>query len=380
MAQRLKTDWILFLTVLCLVCFGLVMVYSASSIVAELKYHVSSTYFFVRQLGWAIFSFLVLLYCMKRDYRRWNDPRCAFAGLGVVLLLLLLVYFTDGSSHRWLKAGPFSLQPSELAKPALALFLAFFLSRRLGVVNDRHTLRPIAVSIAVIALAVAIADLGTAVVIVATSMAVLFVAGLESRYLIVCAVFAGLLGVGFIAMKPYRLARALEFIDKDHKLLAKLDPQGRIQEYAKKTASTSDPGYQQRQAKIAVGSGGLAGLGLMESKQKMLYLPEAHTDFIYGVVGEETGLLGSVFLLGGFLVVLWRGLRVYFHAADDFGRYLALSVTVLVVVQALINMSVVLDLVPNKGIPLPFISYGGSSLFSTLVSMGMLLSVSEHAA
>ena len=118
MAQRLKTDWILFLTVLCLVCFGLVMVYSASSIVAELKYHVSSTYFFVRQLGWAIFSFLILLYCMKRDYRRWNDPRCAFAGLGVVLLLLLLVYFTDGSSHRWLKAGPFSLQPSELAKPA----------------------------------------------------------------------------------------------------------------------------------------------------------------------------------------------------------------------------------------------------------------------
>jgi cell division protein FtsW len=380
MAQRLKTDWILFLTVLCLVCFGLVMVYSASSIVAELKYHVSSTYFFVRQLGWAIFSFLVLLYCMKRDYRRWNDARCAFAGLGVVLLLLLLVYFTDGSSHRWLKAGPFSLQPSELAKPALALFLAFFLSRRLGVVNDRHTLRPIAVSVSVIALAVAVADLGTAVVIVATSMAVLFVAGLESRYLIVCAVLAALLGVGFIAMKPYRLARALEFIDTDHKLLARFDPQGRIQEYAKKTASTSDPGYQQRQAKIAVGSGGLAGLGLMESKQKMLYLPEAHTDFIYGVVGEETGLLGCVFLLGGFLVVLWRGMWVYFHAADDFGRYLALSVTVLVVVQALINMSVVLDLVPNKGIPLPFISYGGSSLLSTLVSMGMLLSVSEHAA
>jgi cell division protein FtsW len=380
MAQRLKTDWILFLTVLCLVCFGLVMVYSASSIVAELKYHVSSTYFFVRQLGWAVFSFLILLYCMKRDYRRWNDPRCAFAGLGVVLLLLLLVYFTDGSSHRWLKAGPLSLQPSELAKPALALFLAFFLSRRLGVVNDKHTLRPIAVSISVIALAVAVADLGTAVVIVATSMAVLFVAGLESRYLIVCAALAGLLGVGFIAMKPYRLARALEFIDKDHKLLAKLDPQGRVEEYAKKTASTSDPGYQQRQAKIAVGSGGLAGLGLMESKQKMLYLPEAHTDFIYGVVGEETGLLGCVFLLGGFLVVLWRGMWVYFHAADDFGRYLALSVTVLVVVQALINMSVVLDLLPNKGIPLPFISYGGSSLLSTLVSMGMLLSVSEHAA
>ena len=379
MAQRLKTDWILFLTVLCLVCSGLVMVYSASSLVAELKYHVSSTYFLLRQLEWAIFSFLFLLYCMKRDYRRWNDPRFAFAALGLVLLLLVLVYFTDNSSHRWLKAGPLSLQPSELAKPALALFLAFFLSRRLEVVNDKATLRPIAVSISVIALAVAVADLGTAVVIVITSVVVVFVAGLEARYLIVCAVLGALLGLGFIAMKPYRLARAIDFVDKNHKLLAKIDPQGRILEYAKKTTSTSDPGYQQRQAKIAIGSGGLAGLGLMESKQKMLYLPEAHTDFIYGVVGEETGLLGCSMLLCGFLVVLWRGIRVYFHAVDDFGRYLALSVTVLIVVQALINISVVLDLVPNKGIPLPFISYGGSSLLSTLLSMGMLLSVSEHA-
>jgi cell division protein FtsW len=380
MAQRLKTDWILFLTVLCLVCFGLVMVYSASSIVAELKYHVSSTYFFIHQLEWAIFSFLILLYCMKLDYRRWNDPKLAFAGLGLVLLLLLVVYFTDNSSHRWLKAGPFSLQPSELAKPALALFLAFFLSSRLEAVNEKHTLRPIAVALCVIALAVAVADLGTAVVIVATSVIVVFVAGLEARYLFACAVLGVLLAVVFVAMKPYRLARALDFVDKDHKLLANIDPQGRILEYAKKTASTSDPGYQQRQAKIAVGSGGLVGLGLMESKQKMLYLPEAHTDFIYGVVGEETGLLGCALLLCGFLVVLWRGMWVYFHAADDFGRYLALSVTIVVVVQALINMSVVLDLVPNKGIPLPFISYGGSSLLSTLLSMGMLLSVSEHAA
>lgn len=379
MAQRLKTDWILFLTVLCLVCFGLVMVYSASSLAAELKYHVSGTYFFLRQLGWAAFSCLVLLYCMKRDYRRWNDPRFAFSGLGIVLLLLLLVYFTDGSSHRWLKAGPFSLQPSELAKPALALFLAFFLSRRLGAVNDKHTLRPIAISISVVALAVAVADLGTAVVIVATSMVVVFVAGLDSRYLIVCAVFGALLGIGFIVMKPYRLARAIDFVDKNHVLLDKIDPQGRILGYAKKTASTSDPGYQQRQAKIAVGSGGFVGLGLMESKQKMLYLPEAHTDFIYGIVGEETGFLGCGLLLAGFLVVLWRGIRTSFHATDEFGRYLALSVTVLVVVQALINMSVVLDLVPNKGIPLPFISYGGSSLLSTLLSLGMLLSVSEHA-
>jgi len=380
MAQRLKTDWILFLTVLGLVCFGLVMVYSASSLIAELKYHLSSTYFFFRQLGWAVASVAVLLYCMKRDYRKWNNPRFAFAGLGVVLLLLVAVYVTDSGSHRWLKAGPFSLQPSELAKPALALFLAFFLCRRLGAVNDKYTLGPIAVCISVIALAVAVADLGTAVVLVLTTVAVIFVAGIEYRYLVICAVLGMILGAAFIAMKPYRLARMLDFVDKQHTLLAKFDPNGRIAQYAKKTASTSDPGYQQRQAKIAIGSGGITGLGLMQSKQKMLYLPEAQNDFIYAIVGEETGLLGSTLLLAGFMLVLWRGIRTYVRANDNFGRYLALSVTVSVVVQALINMSVVLDLVPNKGIPLPFISYGGSSLLSTLLLMGMLLSVSEHAA
>src|SRR5436305_5673142 len=176
MAQRLRTDWILFLTVLALVCFGLIMVYSSSSMIAELKYHVSSTYFFFRQLGWAVFSVAVLLYCMKRDYRRWNDPRFAFAGLGIVLLLLVAVYLTDASNHRWLKAGPFSLQPSELAKPALSLFLAFFLCRRLSTINDKHTLAPIAISIYVMALAVAVSDLCTADVLVATTVAMFFVA------------------------------------------------------------------------------------------------------------------------------------------------------------------------------------------------------------
>ena len=379
MAQRLKTDWILFLTVLFMVCFGLVMVYSSSSMIAELKYHLPSTHFFLRQLGWAVFSFVVLLYCMRRDYRQWNSPKVAFAGLGIVLLLLLAVFLTDSGSHRWLKAGPFSLQPSELAKPALALFLSFFLCRRLGAVNERHTLGPIAIAISVMALAVAIADLGTAVVLVTTTLAVVFVAGIEYRYLIVCGALGLVLGVGFIAMKPYRLARAIDFMDKNHTMLNKVDPSGRILNYAHNTASTSDPGYQQLQSKIAVGSGGIIGVGLMDSKQKLLYLPEAHTDFIYGIVGEETGFFGAGLVLVGFAVVLWRGVRTYVHAADNFGRYLALSATVCVVVQALINISVVLDMVPNKGIPLPFISYGGSSLLSTLLLMGMLLSVSEHA-
>jgi cell division protein FtsW len=380
MAQRLKTDWILFLTVLGLILFGLVMVYSSSSMLAQLRYHLSGTYFFFRQLGWAVVSVILLLYIMKRDYRRWNEAKYAFAGLGVVLLLLLVVFVTDSNSHRWLKAGPLSLQPSELAKPALALFLAFFLSRRLGAINDRHTLLPIAVCIGGIALIVASADLGTAVVLVAMAVAIVFVAGLELRYLALAALLAIPLCSAAILMKPYRLARAIDFVDKNHTLLNKFDPNGHLLAYAKKTASTSDPGYQQRQSKIAVGSGGVMGVGLMESRQKLLYLPEAETDFVYAVVGEETGFLGATLLIAGFLIVLWRGVRIYMNAAGDFGRYLALGVTVCIVVQALINISVVLDLLPNKGIPLPFISYGGSSLLSTLLLMGMLLSVSEHAA
>ncbi|HEY1949052.1 MAG TPA: putative peptidoglycan glycosyltransferase FtsW [Bryobacteraceae bacterium] len=378
MAQRLKTDWLLFLTVLVMVCFGLIMVYSSSSIIAELKFHWSSLHFFWRQLGWAVFSFLVLLYCMKRDYRRWNDPKIAFASLGVVLLLLLAVYFSDGVSHRWLRAGPLSLQPSELAKPALSLFLAFFLSRRVGAINERHTLGPLAISISVIGLAVAVADLGTAVVLMATTVVVIFVAGVDFRYMAVIGALGLVLGLGFIVMKPYRLARFIDFTDKNHTLLAKIDPKSHILNYAHQTASTSDPGYQQLQSKIAVGSGGWTGVGLMASKQKMLFLPEAYTDFIYAIVGEETGFIGAVLLVAGFGVVLWRGLRTSLRANDGFGRYLALSVTVCVLIQALINMSVVLDLLPNKGFPLPFISNGGSSLLSTLLLMGMLLSVSEN--
>ncbi len=162
-----------------MVCFGLVMVYSSSSVLAQLRYHLSSTFFFFRQLGWGIVSFLLLLWCMKRDYRRWNNPKIAFAGLGTVLLLLVVVYALDSASHRWLHAGLLSLQPSELAKPALALFLAFFLCSRLGAMNDRHTLRPMVLIIGFIALAVAVADFGTAVVLVATTVAVVFVAGLE---------------------------------------------------------------------------------------------------------------------------------------------------------------------------------------------------------
>ncbi|HZT38984.1 MAG TPA: putative peptidoglycan glycosyltransferase FtsW [Bryobacteraceae bacterium] len=379
MAQRIRTDWTLFITTVLMVSFGLVIVYSASSVVAELKFG-SSAHFFIRQLGWAFISFLALMYFKRKDYRVLQNPGAAFACLGVVLAMLVAVYFLDARNHRWFRLGGLSLQPSEFAKPALAIFLAYFLTLRSRVINDRHTLLPASMAIVMLALTVVIADLGTAVVLVLTAAVVFYVAGLDRRYFI-GALAAGVLLAGVaVLLKPYRLARIAGYLDPDYTLLDRIDPGGRIKNYLHQAAvGAHDPSYQARQSKIAVGAGGVLGVGLMQGKQKLLYLPEAHTDFIYAVVGEELGMWGCTALIAGFLIILWRGLRLFWVATDDFGRYLALGVTATIVIQAFINMSVVLDLAPTKGIPLPMISSGGSSLFSTLASLGMLLSVSEHA-
>jgi len=379
MAQRLRTDWVLFFTVLSMLCFGLVMVYSTSMVSHNDGQQGSEKWLFAKQFAWAIVSLLALFYATKQDYRKWNHPMWAFLFLGVVVLLLVAVYLLDSKSHRWLRLGGFSLQPSEFAKPALALFLAFFLSRRLGAINERSTLAPLILSTCAIAIFVAISDLGTAVVLVATTVMVVYAAGLDYKYLALTIVIGLGAGCVFVAMKPYRLIRVINFVDPRHHMLDRLDAGHRIQSYAEQTSGALDTGYQQKQARIAVGSGGVTGVGLMQSRQKMRFLPKPYTDMIYAVVGEETGFVGATMLLAGFGIVLWRGLRIYRSAADDFGRYLALTATICVIVQALINISVVLDLAPTKGIPLPFISYGGSSLMSTLLLMGMLMSVSERA-
>ncbi|MBX9603777.1 MAG: FtsW/RodA/SpoVE family cell cycle protein [Bryobacteraceae bacterium] len=378
MAQRLKTDWILLSTVVAMVSLGLVVMFSASSLIGQVKFQ-SSTYFLMRQLGWAVIGLAALMYFKKRDFRTMQTPAWAFASLGVVLALLVAVYFLDQRAHRWIRFAGFSLQPSELAKPALAIFLAYFISLRARAINSRHTLLPAALAVVMLTFMVVVADLGTAIVLLLTAVIVFFVAGLEPRYFALAAAAALLFGGIAVISKPYRLGRVLAYVDPEHHLLSKVDPEGRLKKYLRKASSVRDPGYQARQSKIAVGTGGVIGVGLMQGKQKLLYLPEAHTDFIYAVVGEELGLLGSAALLAGFLVILWRGMRLFWTVPDEFGRYLALGITTVVVVQALINMSVVLDLAPTKGIPLPMISSGGSSLLSTLMSLGMLLSISEHA-
>ncbi len=380
MSQRLKTDWILFSTVLVMISFGMAILYSASSIMAQLGFG-SSWHFVIRQVGWAAVAVAAMMMLKRTNYRKFNNPAVAFTAIGLALMLLGAVYFVDSTHHRWLRlGGPIGVQPSELAKPALVIFLAFFVTWRARAINNpRHTLIPAALAVGLVIFAVVVADLGTAVVLGAAAMVVFFVAGLQLRY---CFIVAGIALLGLVVSifaEPYRLGRVVKFFDPEFKIVDRFDPQGVLKARMQRTLRTSDTNYQLLQSKIAVGAGGPLGLGLMNGKQKLLYLPEAHTDFIYAVVGEEMGLVGSVGLLIGFGIIFWRGLRATFRMDDEFGRYLALGVTVVIVVQGFINMSVVLGMMPTKGIPLPMISYGGSSLLSTLALLGMLMNVSEHA-
>jgi cell division protein FtsW len=381
MAQRLRTDWVLFGTIVIMVCFGLVMIYSASSVVAQLNPRIkSSIYYAAHQLVWAALSFGGLMYFKRRDYRVLQSPGWAFGSLGVVLFLQILVFFLDPRTHRWFRLdGVGTLQPSEFAKPALVIFFAYFVTEKQDAINSKRTMTAASLALAVIAAAVGFGDLGTALVLIIPAAIVFYVAGLERKFVLIALLTGLVFSIAFVASKPYRMARIIGFFDPQYKLISLIDRQERIKKYVSESITTRDAGYQVRQSKIAVGSGGFIGLGLMQGKQKILYLPEAHTDFIYAVVGEELGLFGCTAVLAGFLIILWRGLQLCWIAPDDFGRYLALGVTSSIVIQALINMSVVLGMGPTKGIPLPMISAGGSSLMSTLMCLGMLLSVSERS-
>ena len=376
---KLKTDWILFFAIIAMTAFGIVMVYSASSAVAELRYKVPPYYFVLRQIGWAVASFLVLMYFKRFDYRRLNTPAWAFSGLGIVIALLVLVYFVDSRSHRWFKIGGLgSFQPSEFAKPALILFLAYFISRRTQVINYLATRRQAFLAVVMLGLLVVLADLGTAIIPVLTAVIVFWVAGLEKKYMARVVMLGLALCVIAVVSKGYRLGRFIAYFDPDYKLIEVVDTHHWVRGYVSSSTAIRDAAYQPRQSKIAVGTGGVLGVGLMRGKQKLMFLPDAHTDFIYATVGEELGLWGSTAVLAGFVVILWRGARLFVLAREDFGKYLALGVTVTIMLQALFNMSVVLDMAPTKGFPLPMISFGGSSLLSTLASLGMLLSVGEH--
>lgn len=379
MAQRLKTDWILFTTVVLMTLFGALMVYSASSVVADIRMG-SSYYFAVRQLIWMAVAVPLLMFFKRLHYRKLQTPAVAFTLMGFVMILLVLAYVLDPRQHRWIRLpGMGEIQPAEFAKPAIVLFLAYFIALRSRAINSRYTLLPAILALGFIVIAVVVADLGTPIVLVSTAAVMFLVAGLESRYIAIAAVVGVLACCAAVVAKPYRLVRVITFVDPQLHMVDKYDTSGWIRAQMKKTITAKDTNYQIDQAKIAVGSGGPLGVGLMQGRQKLFYLPESHTDMIYAVIGEEFGLFGTTGVVLGFLIVLWRGIRASVLVPDEFGRYLALGFTSMLLIQAFFNISVVLGIVPPKGIPLPLITYGGSSLLVTMASLGILLNVAEHA-
>ena len=378
MAVYKRTDWTLFATIMVLLLFGLVMVYSASSVKAELE-HQTSFYYLTRQLIFAAIGLVGMRLLMRMDYRKLSNPGLIFPLVGTTVLMLVVPLVLD-KQHRWIRTPLGTLQPSEFAKPVLALFLAYLLVQRQGAdVNTRQRLLPILFIVGLIVGLVVLGDFGTAAVLVTSSLVVLYVAGLRTRIMLYLVAAILLLATVFIVSKPYRLARIIETVDAKHELLVKLPFGSKVEAYLQAGMAGRETTHHRTQARIAAGSGGILGLGLMHSRQKLYFLPEPFNDYIFSVIGEELGLWGCTAVLVGFVIVLWRGLRLFWLASDDFGRYLALGITVSIVAQAFINMAVALDMVPPKGFPLPLISAGGSSLIATLLGLGLLLSVSEHA-
>jgi cell division protein FtsW len=362
MAKRVSVDRWLFTVTMLLVFVGLVMVFSASAVMARERF--GSPYAFLsKQLIWAVAGLLAMVIAMRVDYRRYKHPALVFSLMGLTTLLLISVFFLDRShnTHRWIHAGGFSFQPSELAKPVLILFLAYFLEGRSKRMDDvRNTLLPAAAPLIVfLALIVLQPDLGTAIACAGIAACIFYVAGMRMRYF----------GYAFAASLLPLYLLIFHVAWRRDRILAFLNPY----------ADRQKTGFHIIQSLIAVGTGGITGMGLMEGKQKLFYLPEPHTDFIFAVTAEELGLVGSVFVVALFAIFLWRGMRATWRTEDTFGRYLAVGITSMVVLQAFINISVVLGMMPTKGIPLPLVSYGGSSLFVTLACVGVLLNITKQA-
>jgi cell division protein FtsW len=361
MAKLVGVDKWIFFTTLLLVAVGLAMIFSASAVVSEARYH--SPYIDVaRQAGWALAGVLSMIVLMRIDYSRYNSPRFIYPAIAVTTVLLVMVFFFRNShaTHRWIRFGGFfSFQPSEAAKPVLILFLAWFLHTRLDKMRDwRNTLlRSALIPLIFILLIVKQPDLGTALVLAGVTAMILVLAGMEWKWL-VAGIAASLPPLAALLFwVPWRRARMLAFANPN------LDPQGAA--------------FHINQSLIAVGSGGLTGRGYMEGMQKLFYLPEAQTDFIFANIGEELGFVGAMIIVILFVVFAVRGLRVAFKSQDPFARMVAFGITTAILLQAFFNISVVLSLVPTKGIPLPLISSGGTSLFITLSSIGILLNISR---
>ncbi len=363
MARKLQADKWLFAATAGLALFGIVMVYSASAVMAQ-EENGNQYHYVIKQGVWTAVGFGAMLLAMQFDYQRLRDRRIVYGLLGLTTLLLLAVFAFPkiNGAHRWIRLAGFSMQPSELSKIALAIFLAYFLEKRAGEEGAlwRTFVPCVAVTGVLAALILKEPDLGTAMMIAVICVVMCFTAGARLLHLGMAAAPGLVIGAWMLIFVPWRFQRLVTFTNPW------ADPQ--------------NSGFQVVQSLIAIGSGGTAGLGFAQGRQKMFFLPFAHSDFIFAVVGEELGLFGALAILAVFGILLWRGVRIALRAPDRFGMLLGLGLVAAIVVQALFNISVVLSLLPTKGIPLPFISYGGSSLVPTLVAMGILLNISQHSA
>ncbi len=363
MGRKLSSDKPLFLAILGLVFFGLVMIFSSSAITAIEKYQ-NPYYFLIKQVVWAILGFGVIGVLLYVPYAFFRKPAFVYSALGIALILLCLVLVMPAvnNTHRWIRWMGASLQPSEFAKFALMFYLAYQLDKKRGRIGDfKMTILPCLFMTGLFFVLIYLEpDYGAAVTMAFIAGIMLFLAGIPIRYLV----------GGAMAMMPFAAALLFRAGYRKERLLAFLHPE----------ADPLGSGFQILQSLIAVGKGGILGGGLGESTQKLYYLPYAYTDFIYAVVGEELGLLGCLGVVSLFLLVFWRGMRASVRAPDFHGSLLAAGITSLIVCQGLINISVVLGLLPTKGIPLPFFSFGGSSLLTNMLGVGILLNISQHSA
>jgi cell division protein FtsW len=362
MAKKLSSDSSLFAVTVAMLGLGLVMVWSASSGLAQERYG-NAYYFLIRQVVWACVGLVCMVAAMRTDYRKLRHPAVVYSAVVATLVLLIAVLFLPAvnDTHRWIRLGSLSLQPAEVAKLSTILFLAYHLERRGENVNEfLPSLFPVLLLLGWFTFLIFIQpDLGSAATVILIGCVMLFLAGVRLRYFAALAVLGLPVLYQAIMMAAYR--------------------RDRIEAYLNPWSDARGSGYQIIQSLIAVGTGGLSGVGLMEGRQKLFYLPYPYSDFIYAVIGEELGLLGAGAVVLGFVLLLWRGVRAAWQAPDAFGTFLAAGLTLSIVLQGLINVSVVLGLLPTKGIPLPFISAGGSSLLFTLVSVGLLLNITQHA-
>jgi len=362
--RKQAPDFILFLIVLLLLTLGIIMVFSASYVYAQTTF-ADGAHFLKHQLVWALLGIVGMVTVMKIDYtnfKRWAIP---IFGVAVFLLIVVLipgVGITIKGSTRWLGVGSLTFQPSEVAKLAMVIFMAKFLSGQQNRIKQliRGFVPPLLIVGLVCGLILAQPDLGTAIAIAGTAYFMILAAGARTTHLIALALAGMGLVILFAVVEPYRMERLTAFLNP--------------------WADPLDTGFQTIQSLYAVGSGGLLGMGLGQGRQKFLYLPEQHTDFIFAVLCEELGFIGAFFVLMLFFAFMWRGLKIALKAPDNFSALLAVGITAMVIFQAIINMGVVTGSLPVTGITLPFISYGGSSLTLNLLGIGILLNISHYAA